>query len=62
VIVKPAIGGKFIDDGMWDDKCNLTLSDEFFERCKHRLLLVILGNVEPHTCVYQKVEWPLFSA
>jgi transposase-like protein len=33
---------------------------EFFQRGKYRLLLVILGNIEPHACVYQEVEPGLF--
>jgi hypothetical protein len=41
---------------MRKDECNVALSDEFFERRKYRLLLVVLGNVELHACVYQEVE------
>jgi hypothetical protein len=51
------IAGKFIDDGTRKDERNIALPDEFFERGKYRLLLVILGNIEPHACVYEELEF-----
>jgi hypothetical protein len=50
------VTGKFVNDSAWQDQRDVSLPDELFQRGQDRLLLIILGQIEPDAGIYQNLR------